>query len=100
MSAWKPGGLAAVLIAAGVFWWQQSGNTPQTGDAPEAGAETRSASRGGFGAAGGRGAPATLVVVQPVSDAIINDRLQAVGSGKALASVSVVRETLAISSAF
>ncbi len=90
MSAWKLGGLAAVLIAAGVFWLQQSGNTPQTGDSPQAGTGTPTASRAGSGGAGGRGAPATLVVVQPVTDAIINDRLQAVGSGKALASVSVV----------
>jgi RND family efflux transporter MFP subunit len=42
------------------------------------------------GAAGGRNSPPALVVVRPVVDAIINDRLQAVGSGKALASVSVV----------
>ncbi len=90
MSAWKLGGLAAVLIAAGVFWWQQSGTTPQSGEATQAGTASPAGNRGGSGGAGGRSAPPTLVVARPVIDAIINDRLQAVGSGKALASVSVV----------
>ena len=91
MSAWKLGGLSAVLIAAALFWWQQSGNTPPAVDAPQAGTAPSAGNRGGFDGSGGRGAaPPALVVVQPVTDAIINDRLQAVGSGKALASVSVV----------
>ena len=90
MSAWKLGGLAAVLIAGAIVWWQQSGTTPETGNAAQAGTGSPAGSRGGPGGAGGRSAPPSLVVVQPVTDAIINDRLQAVGSGKALASVSVV----------
>ena len=90
MSAWKLGGLAAVLIAGAIVWWQQSGTTPETGNAAQAGTGSPAGSRGGPGGAGGRSAPPSLVVVQPVTAAIINVRLQAVGSGKALASVSVV----------
>ncbi|ASJ71541.1 efflux RND transporter periplasmic adaptor subunit [Granulosicoccus antarcticus] len=88
MKSWKLGGMAALLIAAGFIWWQQSDNVADAGNAPQAGADSAAQGRGG---ATGRGAPpAALVVARPVVNATINDRLQAIGNGKALASVSVV----------
>jgi len=89
MKSWKFGGLAViVVVAAAAYWWSQS-----QGTAPSDGAQTAQAGPGGQsggGGRGGRGPSAALVVVQPVVDAVINDRLKAVGSGTALASVSVV----------
>lgn len=56
----------------------------------QAGSANRgSASAGGRGT-GGRARPPALVVTAPVTSAIINDRLKAVGNGTASASVSVV----------
>lgn len=52
-----------------------------------AGGSGRPANAGG-GRSGGR--PPALVVTRPVTSALINDRLKAVGSGTAVASVSVV----------
>ncbi|HEV7254440.1 MAG TPA: efflux RND transporter periplasmic adaptor subunit [Mesorhizobium sp.] len=44
---------------------------------------------GGMGRRGGRGGPPMAVVVEPVVQATINDRLQAIGTGRAAASVTV-----------
>ena len=88
MNPWKSGGLAVIIVAAASYWWYQS-----QAESPSAGAQTVQGApqKGGGGRGpGGRGPSATLVVVQPVIDAVINDRLESVGSGKALASVSVV----------
>ncbi len=59
------------------------------GDAkPGAGGGSKPAAGGRGGRGGGR--PPALVVTQAVTQALINDRLRAVGSGAAIASVSVV----------
>ena len=66
------------------------------GSKPAAGADAKPGASGGAKpAAGGRGGrggarPPALVVTQTVTQALINDRLRAVGSGAAIASVSVV----------
>lgn len=90
MKSWKLGGLAVTLVAVAAVWWYQSqGSTPPDGTQSAQGAPQGSGPGANRGP-GGRGPTATLVVVRPVVDAVINDRLKAVGSGKALASVSVV----------
>lgn len=68
-----------------------SGKPTQAGTS--GGKPDASASSGKPAQASGRrggGRPAPLVVTRPVTQALINDRLKAVGSGTALASVSVV----------
>ncbi len=94
MKSWKFGGLAAiVVIAAASFWWFQTQDMTGSDEAQTAtgGAGNNGRGNGGPGSGpGGRGQGASLVVVRPVVDAIINDRLKAVGNGTALASVSVV----------
>ena len=90
MKSWKLGGLAVILVAVAAFWWYQSQDTTLPDGAQSAQGTSRGGAPGNGRGPGGRGPTATLVVVRPVVDAIINDRLKAVGSGKALASVSVV----------
>lgn len=79
--------IGAAVIAVGFLGWQMTQDDAQ--DAGNAGAQ---AQRGGGGAPGGGrgGRPSPLVVASEVSEALINDRLKAVGSGSAQASVSVV----------
>jgi len=101
MNYWKPIGIVASCAAlglAGVLVWQQYGPALTMTDAGEIGSSAPQSSqqtkegdgqRGRGGSRGG-GRPPALVVVQPVVEAVINDRLKAVGSGKAKASVSVV----------
>lgn len=71
----------------------QSGRPTQAGEGggrpTQAGNGGRPAQGGGSGRRGG-GRPPPLVITQPVTQALINDRLKAVGSGTAMASVSVV----------
>lgn len=80
--------LGAGIVAAGFYGWQMTSN-----DASDANGASAQAQRGG-GAPGGRrgggGRPPPLVVASEVSEALINDRLKALGSGSAQASVSVV----------
>lgn len=84
--------VGAVVIAAGFIGWQLTNDDAQ--ESGNAGAQaqrgTAGASGGGRGGAGGGGRPPPLVVASEVSEALINDRLKAVGSGSAQASVSVV----------
>jgi len=62
----------------------------QAGSNGNTGGEARQ-NGGGNARPGGRGGrPPSLVVTRPVTDALINDRLKAVGNGTAVASVSVV----------
>lgn len=88
MKFWKIGGVAVLALAAASYWWYQTQETAL----PEGAQAAPSAPQGGAPGRGpgGRGPSASLVVVKPVLDALINDRLKAVGSGTALASVSVV----------
>ena len=83
--------VGAVVIAAGFFGWQMTQGGGQDAGNGDAGAQ---AQRGAGGASGGGrgdgGRPPPLVVTSEVSEALINDRLKAVGSGSARASVSVV----------
>jgi len=109
---------AAILIALWLWFDQSSQNDAAPANAAAAGAQTKNADTGnqgkpadadaakagakpasdaasgqrGAGGRGGRGGgrPPALVVTQPVTQALINDRLRAVGSGAAIASVSVV----------
>jgi len=81
----------AVVIMAGVFGYRAM--TGQSADGTQAGsanAPAASASRSGGGGRPGGGRPPPLVVASDVSEALINDRLKAVGNGTAQASVSVV----------
>jgi len=98
MAAWKQFILALVIVAAaavgwafffpgapeimarwGIDWAQASTEQPQK------------QAEGGNRTAGGRGGgnDQTLVVALPVTTATINDRLQAIGTGRAKASVTV-----------
>lgn len=106
MNFWKPVGLIAIGIAAILAWMQFA---PGAGITKDAGTSDTSSVRGnqqassttsgasGRGSQGsgqarsgqGRGRPPALVVAQPAIEALINDRLKAVGSGMAKASVSV-----------
>mgnify|MGYP000421191260 CR=1 FL=1 len=68
---------------------------PANAAAAKTGAEPAGDAAAGKRGAGGRGGrsggrPPALVVTQAVTEAVINDRLRAVGSGAAIASVSVV----------
>lgn len=83
----KFGGLAILIIGATAFWWYKSANMTPPDSAQTASAAPQRGAAGGGRGSGGR---ETLVVTRPVGEAIINDRLKAVGSGTALASVSVV----------
>ncbi len=101
MNYWKPTGIVATCTAiglAGVLVWQQYGSALTTTESGQNGssapqssqqAQRGSGQRSSGGSRGG-GRPPALVVAQPVVEAVINDRLKAVGSGKAKASVSVV----------
>ena len=97
MSVWKQLALAAVvLFAAGAAWVKFF---PGAGDTlagwgldwiPVATAKTEttgSAGQGGRG--GGGGGPRGAVVTAPVQMATINDRLSAIGTGRAVSSVVV-----------
>lgn len=97
MNRLKLGSLVVVLAAAGVAWFYfgQSDNANETaakaGSPATAGQTRGGGGPGGGGGRGGRGGPRTaLVVVDKASEALVNDRLKAVGSGTAVASVSVV----------
>ena len=86
------GVVVALALIAGVAWYALSGDgdgSPVAGAAP-GGGEARGGGGGGRG--GGRGGPPrrTLVVVEPVALARLDDRLEAIGDGEALASVTVV----------
>lgn len=56
---------------------------------PQAAADAQAGGRQGGSGGSGRGGPPTAVVVEPVVVATINDRLQAIGTGRAAASVTV-----------
>lgn len=115
MNTWKLSTLAITLAIAAFLWFRfaaiptNSGDLPteiQSGttengsqNAPKPGtSSTRNSNErppgdakpGGPKNGGRRSRPPALVVAQPVTDALINDRLKAVGSGTAVASVSVV----------
>ncbi len=89
----KLASLAVFLVIVTALWFRFNAPTDAT-DAGNATAEggprsATSPARGG-GRSGGGGRPPALVVTQPARQALINDRLSAVGSGAALSSVSVV----------
>lgn len=93
MKTWKSGVFVTLLVAAAAawYWWDTNRADPSaaTGNG-NAAAQSATGGRPGGGGRGGRGRSAALVVAAPVSEALINDRLRAVGSGAATASVSVV----------
>lgn len=95
----------AAFVAIAIFLWFRFDAEPKADNSAEAATaqtQTKSASgapksgstksnAGGGARPGGRGGrPPSLVVTRPVTDALINDRLKAVGNGTAAASVSVV----------
>ena len=97
MSIWKQLALCAVvLVAAAAAWvkffpgaprsWRPGASTGHAASA--APAETTGAARQGGGSRRDGNGP-TLVVAQAVTSATINDRLQAIGTGRANASVTV-----------
>lgn len=91
MKAWKQTALCLLIIlAAAGGWYVYSGkNTAMetAGETPgETIAETPAQNRGP-GSSGDRGAP--LVVVEPAGEETINNRLTAIGSARALKTVSV-----------
>lgn len=108
MNYWKPVAIISLCAAAGLAWLQYSamqvgsagtqaveqmaGNSTPAGQSAQSGGKKpigqKSTGQNRSGRGGGR--PPPLVVAQPVTDALINDRLRAVGSGTAKASVSVV----------
>lgn len=93
MKTWKSAGSITLLMLAIAAWfiWDAKRTSPSTDTGNGAGAAASTAgSKPGGGGRGGRARAATLVVASPVSEALINDRLRAVGSGAAIASVSVV----------
>lgn len=106
MAAWKQFVLAIVIVAAAVAGWVLF--VPSSREVlarwgidwaqASQGASTEQAqAKGGSGAAGangarrqgGRGQPQTPVVTQKVTTGTINDRLSAIGTGRALTSVVV-----------
>lgn len=103
MPIWKQALLAAVILAGGAFaWLKLDPNAAQTlarygldhpvvaalASTPEnSGDAEQGASRGG-GARGGMGGPRT-VVVAPVAEETVNSRLNAIGDGQAVRSVTV-----------
>ena len=69
---------------------QSSGQAGNTGT-PSGNSQQGAAGRGQGGGQGGDGGrPAALVVATQVTEVLINDRLSAIGNGKAQASASVV----------
>ncbi len=100
MSAWKQLAIAIVLLAVAAFGWVRyfpgapeilarwgiTGVEWARAATPRDGGETTQGTRQG----GGR---ATLVVTAPVGQATINDRLQAIGTGRANATVIVTPYT-------
>lgn len=102
MSAWKQIVLSIVILLAAFVGWAaffpgasqvlaRWGFDWAYAAAPEAGT-TRSNGQGG-NRADGNVAPAALVVTTPVATATINDRLQAIGNGRANATVTVTPYT-------
>ena len=101
MSIWKQTALILVLLAVAFFGWLQfyPGSTetlaklgirnvpfaPATGPAPGGGQAAPGGNRGG----GGFGGQQPAVVAQPVLELTINDRLTAIGTGRAVRSVVV-----------
>ncbi|NND89589.1 MAG: efflux RND transporter periplasmic adaptor subunit [Granulosicoccus sp.] len=107
MRRWIPPALVAVVLGTAIVGWLQFSNAPEqrqsqasgakpdagSGNGPGPGAESGTVAGAGPGPGKGpsaRSRPASLVVVQPVTTALINDRLKAVGNGAAISSVSVV----------
>lgn len=94
MSAWKQLLVSAVVIAAAALIWARF--YPGAPDvlaryglewmAPERGAGSAGGEQGG----GGGGQQAAAVITAPVGAATINDRLVAIGTGRALNSVAVM----------
>ena len=102
MAAWKQLVVALVILAAAVVgwafffpgapeilarWgidWAQAAQSEQE----QAGTSRKGGRRNGGGSNGG-GSGQTLVVTAPATTATINDRLQAIGTGRAKASVTV-----------
>ena len=80
-SAWAVGIACGAAVIVTLFLWPAD----RAADSADATAGGRS---GGLGSSGGR--PPTLVVTRAVGEASVNDRLKAIGSGAARASVTVV----------
>lgn len=85
-----PSGSAAANQGAGAGQIQRKQNAGAQSTAGAGDAKARPGGAAGARPGGRGGRPPSLVVVQPVTDALINDRLKAVGNGRGAASVSVV----------
>ncbi|MFN3548076.1 MAG: efflux RND transporter periplasmic adaptor subunit [Mesorhizobium sp.] len=101
MSIWKQSALTFALLVAAFFGWLQfyPGSTetlaklgirnvpfaPEAGPAPSAGGQAGAGGNRG----GGFGGQQSSVVAQPVLELTINDRLTAIGTGRAVRSVIV-----------
>ncbi len=97
MTARLIGAVAALALVAAGAWFLYSpdvsapdGAAPGAGGAASARGGSGGGSGGGPGGGGGRGARDTVVVVAPVERSTLGDRLQAIGDGEAIASVTVV----------
>jgi RND family efflux transporter MFP subunit len=100
MAAWKQILIALVILgAAGAAWAKMYPGAPEIlarwgieWAAPAAPQQAAGEARGGTGSreGGGPRRPQTAVVTAPVQLATINERLQAIGTGRANASVTVV----------
>ncbi|MDS1137921.1 efflux RND transporter periplasmic adaptor subunit [Nitratireductor indicus] len=95
MSFWKQAIIALIILAAAAcawLWFFPAGQAvlARAGFVKEPAASAQNAATGGGQRGGGRGgASSGPVITQPVTLATINDRLTAIGTGRALRSVSV-----------
>lgn len=98
MNIWKQTGLAAIILGGAAAAWVYFGpgganglGTAGVEQGPAATAQKGqgSGSSGGNGARQGRNASHPLVVTVPVTTAVINDRLSAIGTGRAKSTVAV-----------
>lgn len=99
MRVWKQVGLSLAVVGAGACVWafnSQSGRTLLAKAGVVGAEEPAGKTAAGFngagsarGQGGGRGNNATLVVTAPVKAGTVNDRLNAIGNGEAIQSVTV-----------
>lgn len=96
MATWKQIVLSLVILAAAAFAWMRFfPGAPEVLDRWGIEWAHASISKTGAGSAksdqgaGDSGGPQVMVVVQPVETATINDQLQAIGTGRAKATVTV-----------
>lgn len=84
-------GLIAAILAFLWFWSSSDSSPSKTKQATQTGQTQKTTGQPGPGQTrAGRSRPSPTVVTATVSESVVNDRLKAIGSGRAAASVSVV----------